>query len=208
MRFVSLDIETTGTDPVRSQILSIGMVVEDTNNILPMEELPKLHLYLTYDYIYGSPFVLSMNRDIIKAIGDFNETDKDDVIKQYKDKGIQFVYPSNVPNTIVNFLLSNGYNGYDSDKNRVVFTAAGKNLAGFDIPFLELLPNWKRSLRIRSRVIDPTTSLINWKEDDAPPGLAACMERTGVEGSVTHDALQDAIDTLKVIRSMTNNYTV
>jgi len=32
----------------------------------------------------------------------------------------------------------------------------------------------------------------DWKTDDAPPGLALCKERAGIEGKVTHNAIEDA----------------
>ena len=40
----------------------------------------------------------------------------------------------------------------------------------------------------------------DWKNDDAPPGLALCMERAGISGEVTHKAVDDCWDTLQVIR--------
>ena len=43
MRYISIDIETTGLDAETNQILSIGAVVEDTNNLVPFDELPKFH---------------------------------------------------------------------------------------------------------------------------------------------------------------------
>ena len=43
MKYISIDIETTGLDPENCQILSIGAVIEDTLNQLPFEELPTFH---------------------------------------------------------------------------------------------------------------------------------------------------------------------
>lgn len=44
MKYVSIDIETTGIDNENTQTLSIGLVVEDTVDIKPIEELPKLEI--------------------------------------------------------------------------------------------------------------------------------------------------------------------
>ena len=41
MRYVSCDIESTGLDKENCQILQIGAVVEDTKNILPIDELDR-----------------------------------------------------------------------------------------------------------------------------------------------------------------------
>ena len=35
MRYISIDLETTGLDSENNQIIEFGAVLEDTNNILP-----------------------------------------------------------------------------------------------------------------------------------------------------------------------------
>ena len=40
MRYVSLDLETTGGNPDRHQIIELAAVVEDTRHVLPLAELP------------------------------------------------------------------------------------------------------------------------------------------------------------------------
>ena len=39
-----------------------------------------------------------------------------------------------------------------------------------------------------------------WKNDDAAPGLGLCKERAGIEGIVTHNALEDAWDVIEILR--------
>ena len=41
MKYVSIDIETTGLDPETCQTIQIGAGIEDTNNPLPIEDLPR-----------------------------------------------------------------------------------------------------------------------------------------------------------------------
>ena len=43
-------------------------------------------------------------------------------------------------------------------------------------------------------------------EDDSLPNLNTCLKRSNLAGEVTHDAVQDALDVIRVIRSATNNY--
>ena len=51
MRYTSIDIETTGLDPERHEILSIGIIIEDTEKKLPYNEVPKLHLAIDHKEI-------------------------------------------------------------------------------------------------------------------------------------------------------------
>ena len=78
--------------------------------------------------------------------------------------------------------------------------AAGKNFATFDKKFLEKLPRWQQCLRIKQRVIDPAILYVDWKNDNDLPNLSLCKERAGLSNIVTHNALEDAWDTLEVLR--------
>ena len=68
MIYVSIDIETTGLDNENTQTLSIGLVVEDTNNLKPFDELPKLEIAIIRERLEGEIFALNMNRDLISDI--------------------------------------------------------------------------------------------------------------------------------------------
>ena len=69
------------------------------------------------------------------------------------------------------------------------------------------LTGWSSSVQIRQRMIDPANLCMDWTKDAGLPNLAECMKRAGIEGVVTHDALQDAIDVVRVMRSITKNYS-
>ena len=47
MKYISIDIETTGLDRDLCQVLSIGAVIEDTNNIKPLEFEPTVNIEST-----------------------------------------------------------------------------------------------------------------------------------------------------------------
>jgi oligoribonuclease (3'-5' exoribonuclease) len=64
MRYISIDIETTGLDSEKYDVLSIGAIIEDTDNKIPYEELPKFHAAIKRQEITGSPFAINMNRDM------------------------------------------------------------------------------------------------------------------------------------------------
>ena len=105
------------------------------------------------------------------------------------------------------WLQANGLGDPESKTGQIRITVAGKNFATFDKLFLQKLSGWSTSIQIRQRMIDPTILCMDWTKDDGLPNLAECMKRAGVEGAVTHDALQDAIDVVRVMRGITDNYT-
>jgi hypothetical protein len=54
---------------------------------------------------------------------------------------------------------------------------------------------------MRNRILDPAILFVDWQEDRALPGLDDCKKRAGVSGKVTHNALEDAIDVVAVLRT-------
>jgi len=192
-KFISLDIETTGLDPEQDQILSIGLVIEDSNNIKPLDELPSLHLVIIRDRLEGNVFALDMNRDIVKLLKDYQVTEDKKTLE--KIHNVKFSKEEDVVNYVIYFLHTNGI---DISKP---LTVAGKNVAGFDVPFLKKLPKWNETFTFHQRVIDPAILFVDWEKDELLPNLNTCMKRAGVEGEVTHDAVQDCKDVIKVLRT-------
>ena len=223
MIYVSIDIETTGLGE-NTQTLSIGLVVEDTNNLIPFEELPKLEIAIIHERLEGEIFALNMNRDLISDILSYKlartPEAKAEIVKR---TGREYLTEENVTKRIFHFLYDHKAldGGLDTfDPNRMIevidgkiypaltskmkpyyFNAAGKNFANFDNKFLERLPRWKQVLRARGRTIDPSILFVNWKDDDAIPGLSLCKERAHLDPHVTHNAIDDAMDIVKLLRT-------
>ncbi len=108
MKFISIDLETTGLNPKADQILQLGALFVDTEKSLfvPFKRLIK------HDRITGHPFALNMNRDLIQDIANG--------AGQYLDQAmIEFEH----------WIFTH----YGEAK----FNAAGKNFAGFDNLFLK-----------------------------------------------------------------------
>ena len=82
----------------------------------------------------------------------------------------------------------------------ITINVAGKNFGTFDKLFLEELPWWKKLIRTRSRIIDPSILFVDWSNDEAIPSLTKCKERANIEGIVTHNALEDAWDVIELLR--------
>lgn len=222
MKYVSIDIETTGLDPEKCEILSIGAVIEDTNNPLPLDQLPSFHVAIKRENISGSLFAINMNRELIETIVNYQST-KDDNEKSeiIKKSGIRFLHEDEVVIDFYYFLYKNGLMN-DNGSNRIYthhpiygevpsvnqktvpsdhLNVAGKNFGTFDKLFLERLPRWKQLIKMRNRILDPAILFVDWKSDQALPGLTLCKERSNVEGIVTHNALEDAIDVVAVLRT-------
>jgi oligoribonuclease len=221
MKYVSIDIETTGLDNETTQTLSIGLVVEDTVNIKPLQELPQLEIAIVRERIEGEIFAINMNRQLIADILEYKmaRTEEEQKEIELRTKR-EYLQEDDVAKRIFQFLWENGaldgkfdptgmievvngktYPMLTSKMKPFYFNAAGKNFANFDNKFLERLPRWKQCLKARGRTLDPAVLFIDWANDDAVPGLGLCKERAGIEGIVTHNAIEDAMDIVQLFRT-------
>jgi oligoribonuclease len=226
MKYISIDIETTGLDADFNQILSIGAVIEDTNRPLPFDQLPSFHAVIKRESVYGSIFALNLNRDLIQAMKDYSEARtqelKDEIeesfgAKFYEEDEVvealyQFCYRNNLVEFDPDFLNKHikvvdgiAYPILGSNMKKTYLNCAGKNFAGFDKKFLEKLPRWKQVFSIRSRVLDPGILFVDWINDESIPSLDECKKRAGIDGVVTHNAVEDAMDVVMLIRNYTSN---
>jgi oligoribonuclease len=205
MRYVSIDIETTGLNPENCQILQIGAIIEDTKNPLPYEEIPKFKCFVEHPEYSGQPTAISMNSwifDILSGLdGSFREN-RTDYRKQHN-----IIPVGLVARAVRLWLIDNGIMPEDTS-SPVKITVAGKNFASFDKRFLEQLPGWGPLIQVRQRIIDPSVLLIDWEKDEVPPSLNSCIKRLEIDGEVSHDALEDAFDVIRVLRGSTKNYTI
>ena len=227
MKYISIDIETTGLDPDFNQILSIGAVIEDTLNPVPFEELPKFHAVIKRESVYGSIFALNLNKDLIQAMKDHSEARTSELKQEIEESfGAKFYKEDEVVEALFQFCYRNGlvpvpdtegwshmalglnfkqvdgisYPVLSSNMAKVYLNCAGKNFAGFDKKFLEKLPRWKQVFSIRSRVLDPGILFVDWINDESIPSLDECKKRAGIEGVVTHNAVEDAMDVVMLLR--------
>lgn len=215
MKYVSIDIETSGLNHDMNHVLSIGAIIEDTNNKLPYEELPKFNAIVLQNNIQGSPRAVTMNQEIISLMGDYLEG-TDEVRKSLNsNSGYDFYEEEDVVKEFYKFLWSNGFATLDSPSTHVngkltpiidgrtkpiTLNVAGKNFGTFDRLFLVELPWWQKLIRTRQRVLDPAILCVDWENDTSLPSLTTCKERMKVDGIVTHNALEDAWDVIEILR--------
>ena len=205
MKYVSIDIETSGLDTENNQVLSIGAVIEDTTKKLNFEDIPKFHAIVLQRQITGSPRALDMNKRIIGLMGEYLDAsadrriDMEDEIDFYeKDKVAKAFYGflrMNFPGTLEEELENHG----KVHKPQLI-NVAGKNFGTFDNVFLKKLPRWQQYIIAKQRILDPAMLFLDWENDEELPSLTICKARAGIDGKVTHDALEDAWDVVEVLR--------
>lgn len=221
MRYLSIDIETTGLDRENCQILSVAAIVEDTQTKLPLSEIPKFHVAIKRPSINGDMYAINLNRDLIESIVHYQtaktQDEKNDIVTL---KRMQFLEEDQVVEALYQFCYDNGlvkidkeslskssiiingkrYPMITSKMPKVHITCAGKNFATFDKIFLERLPRWKQVFAIRQRIIDPSVLFTDWANDESLPSLSACKKRAGLSEIVTHNAVEDAWDVIELLR--------
>lgn len=187
MKYISIDVETTGLNPETCQILSFGAIIEDTNNLLSFEEIPKFYKVFKHNFIQGEPFALNMNADLIKEI------------KEGTSKSL--IAPRDFLDSFTEFLSYNLLWDYDNDLYPKL-KVAGKNFNGFDKLFIEKIPGLKGFVEFHQRVLDPASLFTDFKNDEWLPNLSVCKEKANLDViEVSHNALEDAWDVIKVLRT-------
>ncbi len=207
MRYVSIDIETTGLDRQNDQVLEVGAVIEDTDKQLDFNEIPKFKAIINHDRLSGSPYALSLNArilEILKNVPNFKQGDNPDewgVEKTKYKKEHNILLPEDLGLAFFTFLISNGYTQEPSNGDVRIITA-GKNFSSFDKPFLENIPRFTDYIKMGHRYIDPANLYIDFEKDNEVPSLNECMKRAGIDDEVTHNALLDAWDVVRVMRKI------
>ena len=179
MRYVSIDIETTGLDPNRCQIIEFAAVVDDLKVQQPLEKLPKLQTYVRHTFYQGEPYALSIHSALFKKLA--------------SEETIDIVDAESLMARFFNFLTGPG--GFAEPPAIVV---AGKNFATFDKQFIDKLPG-TNLIKFHHRTLDPAM-LFTYLTDSEPPSSKTCLERAGLAGEVAHTALEDALMVVKLLR--------
>jgi len=183
MKYVSIDIETTGIQDC--DIIEVGAVADDLSNLdTPVEMLPTFHCYFVQEKYQGEPFALNMHAEIFRRIA-------------AREEGYNYYKANKFGHHFKNWLVKEA--GYKLEKDRVKINAAGKNFANFDMPYLREKTDLFKHVGLRNRVLDPGILFVE-DGDFAIPGLEKCKVRAGLKGYVDHTAVADAIDVAELIR--------
>lgn len=217
MRYLSIDLETTGLDARKHQVIEFGAVLDDLREQKSLELLPSFHAYILppsnldpdsphvgsggegKNYL-GDPFALQMNARILERIAKrepgYRYLSVDSFHQEFERWCIGLGLWKEVE---VGRLRENGAaSGYTTQQ--VKFVAGGKNYGTFDRDFCNTWLGFK-SFRVHHRVVDPAMLFLDPAQDDTPPDLATCLERAGIEATVTHEAVEDALLVVKLLRA-------
>lgn len=199
--YIAIDIETTGLDVEKSQILQLGWVIDD--GISPWEHLQKGSIFIQNPQInYGENYALGMNAWIFQEL-----------MKPATER----IYPTATPQEGLEQLFvaieETGHlakkfdelNGVKRPSNRVQI--AGKNAGNFDWPIIlnnssfSRLSNmdfsdWKRKY-VDHRFID--CGAIFFSDFGKNPGFDEINKLIGWK-DINHDALDDAINVVVALR--------
>lgn len=183
MRYISIDIETTGLNPKTCDVIEIGALIEDTDDIRSFNQMPSFHCYVWKDNYRGEPYALAMNAHIFQKM-----------LELRKAGSPLVMYPEDIAQKFGQFLRQHF--------GDVKPTVAGKNVAGFDLPFLtENILNWGYAIKFHHRVIDPGMMYFDPRNDQVPPDLKECKKRAKLPEQVSHEALDDAWDVIQLVRA-------
>lgn len=195
MIYCSIDIETTGLNPEICDILQFAAVLDDLNNPKPIEQLPSFQTCFIKDGpIVGDPMALSMHGTILKQIAHAQHKK----LEYCEETNQRFMNIEHLPDALACFLSKNNFP--QDKKGRLKVTVAGKNVAGFDLRFLNSkIKDWG-IISLYQRVLDPAILYLDHENDTAVPDMKTCMERAGISGEVAHTALEDALTVVRLLR--------
>jgi DNA polymerase III epsilon subunit-like protein len=194
MRYCSIDIETTGLEPTKCDILQFAAILDDLDDPKPISKLPTFTAYFTKkEPLVGEPFALSMHPEILRKIADAQRNK----IEQ-NEQGERFMPLDDLPQAFANFLI---LNNVEPEKNGLIrVNVAGKNVASFDLQFLKTKITKWWPISFCQRTIDPAILYWDAKRDQQLPDMKTCMERARIKGEVAHTALEDALVVVKLLR--------
>lgn len=176
LKYVSIDIETTGTDRQNDDIVEITAKIDDLSNIKPVDEIPRFHCYVVKERYSGDAWAFAQHHEIFDAI---------------RNGHPDCLWEADVATELYHFIdRNNGFidvNKADLFNNHcnLIVLPAGKNFASFDLHFLYRLPNFKGLLGFPKRSIDVGNMYLK-PTDLEPPSLTECAKRAGINMEVNH----------------------
>lgn len=194
MIIVAIDIETTGLKPRVHGITEFAAVLFDTETNEPARAFYK---WLDPEDYVWSRFCLNLHKFWIDRV--CNRIDKRQLEATLDEPEIV----ANVDDLGAMFKKWLSNNGLQAPLGkRLSITATGKNFGAFDLQFL-LAKGFPDIFRHR---VFEWVNYFHKKTDEVPPDLKTCKERavaggyTWLRTEVAHNALDDALDVMRLIR--------
>lgn len=205
MKFVSLDIETTSSDPWSCAPLMVSMVVADTDDDTPVGKLPHKTLVVNpwasdvEDEFTVAPMAMAMNAWLLATIESSRGVPVQKIIELCGESTATRVssFPvislNDLDDELSAFLLLH------FPKGRI--TVAGKNVGAFDA---QIVKRWCPSTHamLKYSHLDVGSMAYESKLDSSVPSLKTIAERLSIKYDA-HDAYGDAKAVIEVIRKLT-----
>jgi len=207
MKLVSIDIETTGTDPAVDKVLEITAIAYDSimcetdYDKINFNNLPSFHrkIFYTVDQLKSvvnfKSEAYNMNKTSIDFLMNYGKADLDNLPNKYCTE-------SQLGREFEEFLEYLDYNTQD-------VIVVGKNFANFDKRFLENIPEFTKYVNFSYRYLDPAIYYINLELDHKIPSLQTCIHRSAfmfenlkedlLNYKVKHNSYDDDLITLKLL---------
>lgn len=222
MKYISLDTEFTNLKVSHGNLLQVALLICDTDVKPEIKKDNFLNIAIyppgSSEYkplITGHPIAITMNSNLINMLGSIKLPDggqthnltPDEKIKYRMRNDIELVRDYEDAASLINNFLKLKMGVFNPDSNKEPIVIAGKNVA-IDLQYLNTyLKGWNSKLNVSSRRLDPGQMYIDWETDNVPPSLKTCLDRAGIGGEVTHDALSDALDVAKLVNKyVKHNY--
>ena len=190
--YLSIDIETTGLDAPRHQILEVGVVLDDLDASLDDAVVFHRHIVPDDGQYLGDPYALALNQRIL-------------IEHHQRDPKYQFCGRKEFAAELHSWLAEIGM--VDTK-----LSIAGKNFGGFDSFFLRVHTSFFQTIKPEYRYLD-IGNLFHRPEEDGTkvPNTEKCIERAGLTDDyladdghhpyITHRAVDDALMVCSMYRS-------
>ncbi len=190
MKYLSIDLETTGLNPDNCQILEIGAVYDD--GVAPLAELQRFQCFVWHPQIIGEPRAMAMNARCLDAIASVGEMG---AIWAETPDGVRVYRAETASAALRDFARKSA----GAERGIMV---AGKNVGSFDWQFLKRLSSSHDEIvwPFDFRFLDVGTLWLR-PSDRVIPGLSRCLARAGLPSAVTHCALDDALQVVQLVRA-------
>jgi DNA polymerase III epsilon subunit-like protein len=203
MKYFAIDLETTGLDPEVHAITEMAAIYADIEGKQPIK---MFYRWVNPEGFVWSQYCLNLHAEWLTKVNlrvKAKQFDGNPVICENHDQ-LRSDFESWIHNELEKPLFD------PQTRKQVRYNAAGKNFASFDLQFLKKIglgDMW------RHRSLDPTPLYLR-KGDEILPELKTCKERAILDGAklntseVAHNAIQDAMDVVDLIRFGFTNHVV
>lgn len=191
-KYVAIDIETTGTDPTRDRTVEIAMVVADT---VTGELEGSSRACFVVDPVIGLQHWSAWSRDNLRELADSIYGHQ--VATAFGRGETKKPISERLAVSHVKMFLSTVFGDAPAH-------LAGKNITGFDLPFLKAMfeRQGDRFPKYRHRVLDIGVLAFDPTRHDWIPDSATVLSEVLGRDTVPHRALEDALAVVEVVAAI------